>query len=124
MMQQNVNTILVVDDEQLVADLTRDVLQRFGYTVLVAGNGEDAVSVYQQKGREISVVVLDLVMPGASGSEVFRRLRSLNPEVRVVISSGNGHDADAAELLRQGAIGFVKKPYRIADLLTAVGKRN
>ncbi len=113
-------TILVVDDEPLVAELAGDILRRFGFGVLTAGAGEDAVSLYQQKSQEIVAVVLDIVMPGMDGKEVFQRLRTINPKVKVVVSSGYSHDRDADTLLEQGAAGFVQKPYRIAELIRVV----
>ncbi len=113
-------TILVVDDEPLVMQLARDILKRFGYSVLTAGCGEEAVALYRQQPGEIKAVVLDIVMPGMDGREVFRQLRNVNPHVTVIISSGHSHDSDADDLLMQGVAGFVQKPYRIADLLHVV----
>src|SRR5512146_1552578 len=110
-------TVLVVDDEPLVTELAGDILRRFGYSVLKASAGEEAVNLYQQKSQEIVAVILDIVMPGMDGREVFRRIRAINPEVKVVVSSGYSHDRDADELLEQGASGFVQKPYRIAELI-------
>ncbi len=115
-------TVLIVDDEPLVAELAGDILRRFGYGVLTAGAGEEAVNLYQQKSREIVAVVLDIVMPGMDGKEVFQRLRTINPEVKVVVSSGYSHDRDADRLLEQGAAAFVQKPYRIADLIRVVNE--
>jgi len=115
-------TILVVDDEQLIAELVKDILRRFGYTVLVARGGEEAVELYRQGAGEISAVILDMVMPSMDGREVFRRLRALNPDAKVIVSSGYSHDRDADDLIQQGAVGFVQKPYRIADLVRAVGE--
>ncbi len=115
-------TVLIVDDEPLVAELAGDILRRFGYGVLTAGTGEEAVNLYQQKSREIVAVVLDIVMPGMDGKEVFQRLRAINPEVKVVVSSGYSHDRDADRLLEQGAAAFVQKPYRIADLIRVVNE--
>jgi PAS domain S-box-containing protein len=115
-------TILVVDDEQLIAELVKDILRRFGYTVLVARGGEEAVELYRQGSGEIAAVILDMVMPSMDGREVFRRLRSINPGAKVIVSSGYSHDRDADDLIQQGAVGFVQKPYRIADLLRVVGE--
>jgi CheY-like chemotaxis protein len=115
-------TIMVVDDELLVADLTRDILLRFGYTALVANRGEEAVELYRQRSRDIAAVVLDMAMPGMDGREVFRRLRAINPQGKIIISSGFSHDRDADDLLELGAAGFVQKPYRLAELVKTVGE--
>jgi len=119
-LHRGTGTILVVDDEPLVTQLARDILKRFGYSVLTAGCGEEAVALYRKQSGEIKAVVLDIVMPGMDGREVFRQLRSVNPDVTVIISSGYSHDRDTDDLLMQGAAGFVQKPYRIADLLHVV----
>lgn len=78
-------TILVVDDEEMIKDLARDILARYGYTVLTAGGGEEAVEVYRRHTKEIAVVVLDIVMPDVDGREVFRRVREINPAAQVII---------------------------------------
>jgi len=67
-------------------------------------------------------MILDMVMPGMQGREVFARLREISPEVKVIVSSGYSHDRDADDLLKQGAVRFAQKPYRIAELVTIVGE--
>ncbi|MGE5172502.1 MAG: PAS domain S-box protein, partial [Betaproteobacteria bacterium] len=121
-LQHGSGTILIVDDEPLVIELAGDILRRFGYTVLTAHGGEEAVQLFQQHSPEIVAVLLDMVMPQMDGREVFRRLRTLNPEVKVIVSSGYSHDRDADYLLDQGASGFVQKPYRIAELIRVVNE--
>ncbi len=115
-------TILIVEDEQLVANLARDVLLRFGYRVLVVNCGAHAIDLYQQQSRDIVAVVLDMVMPEMDGSEVFRRLRAINPQVKVIVTTGYDRASDIDEMLKQGAAGFIQKPYRIAELVKAVGE--
>ncbi len=113
-------TVLVVDDEPGVKDLARDILKKYGYTVLVAGNGEEAVGLYAQKAGDIAVVLLDMVMPKMNGRQVFHRIREINPAAKVVVTSGYSHDRDADDLLKLGAAGFVQKPYRMSDLLRMI----
>ncbi len=114
--------VLVVDDEVMITDLAREILRRYGYNVLTAAGGDEAVGLYKQRSTEIAAVVLDMVMPGMDGREVFKRLREINPGVKVIVSSGYSHDRDADDLLKQGAAGFVQKPYRIQELVKVVGK--
>ncbi|HUI67019.1 MAG TPA: PAS domain-containing protein [Nitrospirota bacterium] len=114
-------TILVVDDEPMVKQLAKDVLTRYGYTVLTAGGGEEAIDVFRQRSAEIDAVILDMVMPAMEGREVFRRLQELKPGVKVIVSSGYSQDQDADELILQGARSFVQKPFRIAELVQVVG---
>ncbi len=121
-MRRGTETILVVDDEEMIKDLARDILARYGYTVLTAGSGEEAVEVYRQHKQEIAVVVLDIVLPDVGGREVFRRIRKIDPAAQVIISSGYNQERDATDLLKEGALIFVQKPYRIASLVAAVGE--
>ena len=121
-LRQGSGTVLVIDDEMMVAELARDILQRFGYTVLLVSSGEQAIDLYYRRANEIVAVVLDFVMPGMDGREVFHRLRDVNPNVKVIISSGYSRDQDADDLLKLGAAGFVQKPYRIAELVKVVGE--
>ncbi len=123
-MEQNRNgaTILVVDDEQPVAELTRDILLRFGYKVIISNSGEDALALYKRQSAEIGMVLLDMVMPGMAGAEIYRSLRAINPVVKVLLASGYSQDRDAEGLLTEGAAGFIQKPYRINDLIKAINK--
>jgi len=121
-LRKGTETILVVDDEEMIKDLARDILARYGYTVLTAGGGAEAVEVYRQHTKEIAVVVLDIVMPGVDGREVFRRIREIDPAAQVIISSGYNQERDATDLLKDGALKFVQKPYRIASLVGTVGE--
>lgn len=121
-LRRGTETVLVVNDEEMIKDLARDILARYGYTVLTAGGGEEAVEVYRRHATAIAVVVLDIVMPEVDGREVFRRVREIDPEAQVIISSGYNQERDATDLLKEGAVKFVQKPYRIASLVGAVGE--
>jgi two-component system, cell cycle sensor histidine kinase and response regulator CckA len=112
--------VLVVDDEQLVRELARDILKRYGYRVIMASGGEEAVELYRQHRGTIALVVLDILMPDVDGVEAFRRIRAIDPSARVVISSGYDEAHAADTLMQEGAAAFVQKPYRIAELLKAV----
>jgi len=109
-------TVLVVDDEPMVRDVTREMLAGLGYTVLTAGSGPEALEVYRSGEAEIDVVVLDMIMPGMGGGEVYDALRSLDPSVRVILSSGYSLDGQASEILEKGIRGFLQKPFRIEEL--------
>jgi DNA-binding NtrC family response regulator len=121
-LRKGTETILVVDDEEMIMDIARDILARYGYTVLTAGGGEEAVEVYRKHKKEIAVVVLDIMLPDMGGREVFRRIREIDPAARVIISSGYSQEWDADDLLKEGALGFVQKPYRLASLVGTVGE--
>jgi two-component system cell cycle sensor histidine kinase/response regulator CckA len=113
-------TILVVDDEEGVRALGRTVLEPCGYTVLMAENGPQALEVYQAYQREISLVVLDVIMPQMSGRDCLQRLRELDPQVKVLISTGYTAKGLAQELMAEGALAVVEKPFQIQDFAVAV----
>jgi PAS domain S-box-containing protein len=108
--------ILVVDDEEPLCNLLRDVLVRRGYRVMIATGGEDAVRLYQKHRDDIDLVVLDMTMPGMSGQETFQAIRAIDPDARVLLSSGYTQEGAAQEVLRRGARGFLQKPYLITEL--------
>jgi len=114
--------VLVVDDEDFIRDLARDILQESGYRVLLAEDGEKAITIFQQHRQEIAVVILDMIMPKMAAGDILSKLREIDPNVRILLSTGYSKDGKAQELLHQGIQGFVQKPYRISDLLTQVRK--
>jgi two-component system cell cycle sensor histidine kinase/response regulator CckA len=113
-------TILLVDDEESVRKLGQRILKRCSYTVLMAENGVQALEVYQAHQGEIALVVLDALMPEMGGRECLRRLRELDPQVKVLISTGYTADSSAQELMAEGALGIVEKPFLLQDFATAV----
>ncbi|MFA6448888.1 MAG: PAS domain S-box protein [bacterium] len=113
-------TILVVDDEASVLDLSGRILEKAGYTALLADGGKNAVQLYRERGDEIALVVLDMIMPGMDGSDVYKALRKINPDVKVVLSSGFSVDGQAGALMSEGVLGFIQKPYRIDELCNTV----
>jgi len=113
-------TILVVDDEEGVRALGQAVLELCGYTVLMAEDGVQGLEVYQTHRGEIALVVLDVIMPKLDGLECLRRLREMDPQVKVLISTGYTARGLAQELMAEGALGVVEKPFRIQDFAAAV----
>ncbi len=113
-------TILLVDDETILLDLGKDMLSEFGYTVLTAESGEEALGLYEGEGMKIDLVVLDLSMPGMGGHRCFQELRRINPGVKVIVASGYTSDDKVKETLESGACGFICKPYRLQDMLKKI----
>jgi signal transduction histidine kinase/ActR/RegA family two-component response regulator len=113
-------TILVVDDEEMIRMLVRDILEEIGYNVLSAADGIEAVELYKEKDGEIDLVILDMTMPGMGGRETFEKLKEMNPSVRAILSTGYAADERARQMLAMGVKAFVQKPYRIDDLASAV----
>ncbi|MCU0596509.1 MAG: response regulator [Desulfobacterota bacterium] len=109
-------TVLLVDDEEMVLDVTREILEKTGYQVLTARSGREAVEVYERNLPRIALVILDMIMPDMGGEATFRRLKDLHPEVKVLISSGYSLDGAASRMLAQGCRGFVQKPFLLHEL--------
>ncbi len=111
-----VNTVLLVDDEEMVLEVGRAILQRLGYDVITALNGEDALARFGQYGQRIGCAVLDLTMPGMDGKTTFLRLRELRPDLPVIIASGLAVDQVAGQFEGLDRVSTIQKPYQVADL--------
>lgn len=115
-------TILLVDDEERFLKLGSNVLRRLGFAVLESRDGDGALETYRARRDEIDVVLLDMAMPGINGTQVFERLRVMDPEVRVILMSGYPEDAAANRLLQRGAAGFLHKPFSMSEVSLRIRK--
>lgn len=113
-------TILVVDDEPEVRDLTREALELQGYSVMVAANGEEALRVFQEHQEALALVLLDLNMPGMGGRKCLQELVATDPAVKVIISSGHGNNSHGVDALSDGAKSFLGKPYQLGELAAKI----
>ncbi len=113
-------TILVVDDDDQIRELTSKVLEDSGYQVLSAESGEQALNIFKKKAKDIDLVLMDLNMPGMGGSKCTRKMITLDPSVRVLVASGYSVNGQAGETLKSGAAGFLGKPYQANELLARV----
>lgn len=109
-------TILVIDDEPVIRLAVRFMLEGLGYQVFEAENGQAGIELYTQHQEEIDLILLDMVMPVMDGEECFRRLKSLDSSVCVIIASGFTRDADFASIHQEGLAGFIRKPYTLEQL--------
>ena len=112
--------ILVVDDEVALLRLAARVLARAGYQAIQADNGQRALELFRQQQHEISAVVLDMIMPGMGGAELFNELKKIAPEVKVILSSGYSEDGQAGQLMKQGIRAFIQKPFSMETLCQTV----
>jgi CheY-like chemotaxis protein len=112
-------TVLLVDDEEMIRNLGRTILQRYGYEVLLAEDGQDAIDVYERERDRIDLVILDLTMPRMSGHDAFRQLMRIDPEVRVLFASGYSAEHLVTDQPER-VLGFVGKPYRPRELAQSV----
>ena len=113
-------TIMLVDDEQPILDIVQDILKQYGYDIVTADSGEMALNMYQEKSREIDLIILDLGMPGMGGKRCLESLLELNPRVKVIVASGYSEDGQVDELRRLGAKDFLGKPYRLTAMVQKV----
>ncbi|MBM4341448.1 MAG: PAS domain S-box protein [Deltaproteobacteria bacterium] len=113
-------TILLVDDEEPIRNLGEQIFAKHGYTVLKVSDGESALKLYQEKKGEIALVVLDLIMPGMGGKKCLEELLQINPEVKVVITSGYSPDGSHKTFLEGGAKNFISKPFNMKEMLQVV----
>lgn len=115
-------TILMVDDEEIIIDVSIEMLEKIGYRVLKALSGKEAISEYQASSAKIDLVILDLIMPKISGGEVYDKLKEINPQVKVLLSSGYSVDGQATEILKRGCNGFIQKPFNMEELSRKVNE--
>ncbi|HWY39363.1 MAG TPA: response regulator [Chthoniobacterales bacterium] len=112
--------ILLVEDEPDVADVASEMLAEEGYRVVLAHDGFEALKIYEHMGKQVGLVILDYFLPVIDGDAVFEELKSINPEVNVVLSSGFAEQSKIGSMLAQGLRGFIPKPYGRAKLLEQV----
>jgi CheY-like chemotaxis protein len=115
-------TLLVVDDEKTVRYIIRDLLGKFGYHILLASSGEQAIEIYGDNQHRIDLVILDLSMPGMGGEKCLKQLLRINPRLKVMISSGYFYSGDIRETLHWGAAAYIEKPYKFKEILLLVRK--
>ncbi|MBU4258061.1 MAG: response regulator [Proteobacteria bacterium] len=107
---------LLVDDETIILEVGKDLLEAMGYRVLTARNGKEAIELYRKNQDEIDIVLLDMVMPNMSGGEAYDRLKKIAPDIKVLLSSGYSLDGQATEILKRGCDGFIQKPFTLNEL--------
>ena len=109
-------TVLLVDDEDMILDVAEGMLKEMGYNVLLAGGGKDAIEVYRKHKDHINLVILDMIMPDKGGGDVYDRLKEVNPDIKVLLSTGYSINGQATEILERGCDGFIQKPFNMKEL--------
>jgi DNA-binding NtrC family response regulator len=113
-------TVLIVDDHETIWDFLIEALQELGYNVLLAENGLDAVEIYSANPGVVDMVLLDMIMPKAGGHETFHRIKEINPDAKILLSSGFVSEEEVQYLLKAGACGFLSKPHRLPVVIHAI----
>jgi PAS domain S-box-containing protein len=109
-------TVLLVDDEDMIIEVGSRLLQKLGYKVLTARNGGQAVEIYAANRNEIDCIILDMIMPDQNGGETYDKLKQINTEIIVLLSSGYSLNDQASEILKRGCNGFIQKPFNLKEL--------
>jgi two-component system, cell cycle sensor histidine kinase and response regulator CckA len=117
--QRGYGTILLVDDEASVRDLGSRIFTKAGYTVVTASNGKEALEIYRQR-NDIDIVILDLIMPEMGGKQCMQRLLEINPAIKVIVASGYSAESPGKDAIVAKAQGFLRKPYEMRQVLSAV----
>lgn len=108
--------VLFVDDQEAITQIGCELLKSLGYKVITAMSGKEAIDIYRRDRSQIDLIILDMIMPSMSGGETFDQLKKINPEVKVLLSSGYSINGQARNILDRGCRGFIQKPFSLADL--------
>lgn len=109
-------TILLIDDEEVILEVTREMIRRLGYRVLTARGGKEAIHILKNGGEAIDLIILDMIMPGMSGAETFDIIQDIRPGLKVILSSGYSLNEQALRILERGCMAFIQKPFSQRDL--------
>ena len=113
-------TVMLVDDEQLLTDMVSESLIGNGYTTVTFNDSDSAIRFYETEFQHVDLVILDMVMPDIDGKATFAALKRINPNVKVLLSSGYFAGQETEELLAAGAVGFLQKPFKLSELVLRV----
>jgi CheY-like chemotaxis protein len=109
-------TVFLVDDEDIILDVGQRIIEKLGYKVLTAKSGKEAIGIYEKNHDRIDMVILDMIMPEMGGGETYDKLKEINPDIKVFLSSGYSINGQATEILKRGCNDFIQKPFNIGEL--------
>ena len=118
--QGRTKVILIVEDDRQILALSQELLEHLGYQVVTATNGDQALTLFQQRQQDIDLIMLDLNLPGLDGYQVLSRFKSLAPSIRIIVTSGFFGLAEEARLKAAGAAETISKPFRTQQLQEAI----
>ena len=113
-------TVLLVDDEDVIIDVCKEILKALGYKVLIASGGREALEIYEKNKEKIDIVILDMIMPVMGGGETYDRMKEISPDIKVLLSSGYSINGEATEILNRGCSGFIQKPFNMKELSRSI----
>lgn len=109
-------TILLVDDERTIIDVTRDMLETFGYHVLASQSGQDAIRICQDQAGRIDLVILDMILPDMNGEEIFALIKAIRPDMPIILASGFSFNDQIGRIMARGCDAFLQKPFGLSEL--------
>ena len=113
-------TVLLIDDDDMVADVGEEILNNSGYRVFSAKSGKEAIDVYKANQDRIDMAILDMILPDMGGMDTYDRLKEINPGIKVLLASGYDLGSEASEIIKRGCDGFIQKPFNMSELLEKI----
>jgi len=113
-------TVLLIDDDEMVADVGERILKNSGYDVVSAKSGKEAIEVFRESHGRIDMVILDMILPDMGGGDTYDRLKEINPRIKVLLASGYDIDYHGRDIMERGCNGFIQKPFNMNELLEKI----
>ena len=113
-------TVFLIDDDDMIADVSELILKNSGYDVVIAKSGKEAIEVYKENHSRIDMVILDMILPDMGGGDAYDRLKEINPGIKVLLASGYDIDYQGRDIMERGCDGFIQKPFNIGKLLEKI----
>ena len=121
-MANEAETVLLVDDEEIVIGVGKHMLEKLGFSVLTATSGNEAIDIYRNNKDRIELVVMDMIMQGMGAGDTYDELQVIDPAIKVLLSSGYGVDQQTSAILNRGCKGFIQKPFNMQVLSEKIGE--
>jgi len=119
-LRKGAGTVLFIDDEDMILQVGSQMLNALGYTVLTSASGSQGVEILRDQKTQVDLVILDMIMPDMGGKETFDALRQIDPDIKVLLSSGYSAEGPANEIMKKGCNGFIQKPFNISELSSKI----
>ena len=113
-------TVLLIDDDEMVVDVSEHILNNSGYDVVSVKSGNEAIEVYKENHSRIDMVILDMILPDMGGGDTYDRLKEINPGIKVLLASGYDIDYQGSDIMERGCDGFIQKPFNMNELLEKI----
>jgi two-component system cell cycle sensor histidine kinase/response regulator CckA len=113
-------TVFLIDDDDMIADVSELILKNSGYDVVIAKSGKEAIEVYKKNHSGIDMVILDMILPDMGGGDIYDRLKEINPGIKVLLASGYDIDYQGSDIMERGCDGFIQKPFNMNELLEKI----